>query len=138
MSEKNHVVEFIEDPVKCQMNFADRGSEELRRASQRLQRRQKSRWKGWINNDKYPNMVKCITYPTTETARSEEVFRIAVVGDSKRASPDHKNLRALNKLDVAEPHRTDRCVAETRTQSKVVASVHMSRTTLVASSLQLS
>ena len=67
MSEKNHVVEFIQDPVKCQMNFADRGSEELRRASQRLQRRQKSRWKGWINNDKYPNMVKCITYPTTET-----------------------------------------------------------------------
>eukprot|EP00439_Symbiodinium_sp_Y106_P031234 s403_g3.t1 len=24
MSEKNHVVEFIQDPVKCQMNFADR------------------------------------------------------------------------------------------------------------------
>ena len=76
MSEKNHVVEFIEDPVKRQMRFSDRVGDELRRANQKLTRRMKSRWKGWIRNGKRPNQTKPIIFPTVETLEFYEYISL--------------------------------------------------------------
>ena len=76
MSEKNHVVEFIEDPVKRQMRFVDRVHEELHRADQRLQRRMASRWEGWIRNNKRPNQTKPIVFPTVETLEFYEYMSL--------------------------------------------------------------